>query len=111
MHVRFGATRGSIPIPGRHTLRFGGNTTCIEVLTAAGTLPIIDCGSGLHGLGQALAYAGKLRASHSLVSFSRLKTNETSTLPKGSGNRCSNALAGRMQYVVYSANGYQRSTP
>jgi phosphoribosyl 1,2-cyclic phosphodiesterase len=54
MHVRFWGTRGSLPKPGADTLRFGGNTSCIEVRTDADTLVIIDCGSGLHGLGQAL---------------------------------------------------------
>ena len=69
MHVRFWGTRGSIPTPGRHTLRFGGNTSCIEVRTAADTLVIIDCGSGLRGLGQALTQGGKpVLKGHILIS-------------------------------------------
>ena len=59
MHVRFWGTRGSLPKPGPDTLLFGGNTACVEVRTAADTLVIIDCGSGLHGLGQSLVKPGK----------------------------------------------------
>ena len=58
MRVRFWGTRGSLPKPGPDTLRFGGNTSCVEVQTDSGTRVIIDCGSGLHGLGQALLGAG-----------------------------------------------------
>ena len=54
MRVRFWGARGSLAKPGPSTLRYGGNTSCVEVRTAAGTLIILDCGTGLHGLGQAL---------------------------------------------------------
>jgi glyoxylase-like metal-dependent hydrolase (beta-lactamase superfamily II) len=55
MRIRFWGTRGSLPKPGPDTLRFGGNTSCVEVRTAGGTLVIVDCGTGIHGLGQALS--------------------------------------------------------
>ena len=54
MHIRFWGTRGSLPKPGPTTLRYGGNTSCVEVRTAGGTLIVLDCGSGAHDLGQAL---------------------------------------------------------
>src|SRR5262245_16540519 len=54
MHIRFWGTRGSLPKPGSTTLRYGGNTSCVEVRTAGGTLIVLDCGSGAHDLGQAL---------------------------------------------------------
>jgi len=41
MHVRFFGTRGSIATPGPHTLRYGGNTSCVEVRSNAGTLIVI----------------------------------------------------------------------
>ena len=31
MTVRFWGTRGSIPTPGRHTEKYGGNTACVEL--------------------------------------------------------------------------------
>lgn len=54
MLVRFWGTRGSIAKPGPDTFRFGGNTSCVEVRSDAGTLLVIDCGTGAHDLGQAL---------------------------------------------------------
>lgn len=52
--VQFWGTRGSIAKPGPHTLRYGGNTSCVQVTSPNGTLIIIDCGTGAHDLGQSL---------------------------------------------------------
>jgi phosphoribosyl 1,2-cyclic phosphodiesterase/DNA-binding response OmpR family regulator len=68
MQVRFWGTRGSIPKCGPQILRYGGSTPCIEVLTDAGTLIVIDCGSGGHGLGQSLQGAGRGDRGHLLIS-------------------------------------------
>jgi phosphoribosyl 1,2-cyclic phosphodiesterase/DNA-binding NarL/FixJ family response regulator len=57
MRLRFWGTRGSIAKPGLATVRHGGNTSCVEVRSAAGTLLVLDCGTGAHGLGQALVAA------------------------------------------------------
>jgi len=54
MEIRFWGTRGSIPAPGPHTLEFGGNTTCVEVLLLNGLRVVIDGGTGLRLLGQHL---------------------------------------------------------
>lgn len=54
MKFRFWGVRGSIPAPGPHTVRYGGNTTCIEVRSRAGTLIVLDAGTGLFPLAQAL---------------------------------------------------------
>jgi len=62
MQVRFWGTRGSIPAPGRSTLRYGGNTSCVEVRTDAGELLIFDGGTGARELGLVLAKAGPVRA-------------------------------------------------
>jgi phosphoribosyl 1,2-cyclic phosphodiesterase len=51
--VRFWGTRGSYPVPGPGTLRFGGNTTCVEVQAGRHTL-IIDAGTGIINLGHDL---------------------------------------------------------
>lgn len=50
---RFHGVRGSIPTPGPGTVKYGGNTTCVEV-RADGQLIILDAGSGLRLLGNAL---------------------------------------------------------
>ena len=36
MKVRFWGVRGSIPVPGPTTVRYGGNTSCLEVIGDAG---------------------------------------------------------------------------
>ncbi|HEX6965811.1 MAG TPA: MBL fold metallo-hydrolase [Gemmatimonadaceae bacterium] len=54
LEVRFWGTRGSIPSPGARTVRYGGNTPCVEVRTPTG-LVILDAGSGIRDLGRALA--------------------------------------------------------
>jgi phosphoribosyl 1,2-cyclic phosphodiesterase len=54
MLIRFWGTRGSLAKPGPTTLRYGGNTSCVEVRTADGTLIVLDCGTGAHELGQSL---------------------------------------------------------
>ncbi len=52
--VKFWGVRGSIPTPGPTTVFFGGNTACVE-LRVDGRLIILDAGSGIRPLGQALA--------------------------------------------------------
>jgi phosphoribosyl 1,2-cyclic phosphodiesterase/ActR/RegA family two-component response regulator len=52
--VKFWGVRGSIPTPGPGTVFFGGNTSCVE-LRVDGELIILDAGSGIRPLGQALA--------------------------------------------------------
>ena len=51
--LKFWGTRGSISVPGRGTLRYGGNTTCVEV-RADGEIIALDAGSGIRSLGIAL---------------------------------------------------------
>ena len=51
----FWGTRGTIPTPGASTVRYGGNTACIEVTDGSGNLVILDAGTGIRGLGKQLA--------------------------------------------------------
>jgi phosphoribosyl 1,2-cyclic phosphodiesterase len=55
MRVRFFGVRGSIPTPGPKTVRYGGNTVCVEVRLADNTCIVLDAGTGLRDLGTALA--------------------------------------------------------
>jgi phosphoribosyl 1,2-cyclic phosphodiesterase len=66
MQVRFWGTRGSLPKPGTGTTRYGGNTSCVEVRTRCGELIVLDCGTGVHDLGQALLAGGPKRG-HLLI--------------------------------------------
>ena len=59
MKVKFWGTRGSVPTPGKDTVRYGGNTPCLEVRLHKGNLVILDAGTGIRGLGDALMATGE----------------------------------------------------
>ena len=54
MRVRFWGVRGTIPTPGPETVRVGGNTACIDLFTSDQQVIILDAGTGIRKLGQAL---------------------------------------------------------
>lgn len=64
MRIKIWGCRGSIASPGATTLRYGGNTTCVEIRTAAGEAAgqnfVVDAGSGLRLLGQSLRREKKI---------------------------------------------------
>jgi phosphoribosyl 1,2-cyclic phosphodiesterase len=57
--VRFWGVRGTVPCPGPGTVRYGGNTPCIEVMCGRERL-IFDAGTGIRALGASLAGADHL---------------------------------------------------
>lgn len=59
--VRFWGVRGTIPSPGPDTVRYGGNTPCLEVMCGTERL-ILDAGTGLRALGASLAGQEGLRS-------------------------------------------------
>lgn len=71
MRVRFWGVRGSLPVPGSSTVRYGGNTSCVEVESLGGTRIILDAGTGLRRLGKQLArgaFAEGKGKAHILIS-------------------------------------------
>lgn len=117
MLVRFWGTRGSLAKPGPTTVRYGGNTSCVEVRTADGTLVVLDCGTGAHGLGQALLASGEhpLRG-HLLITHTHwdhiqgfpffaplfVSGNEWDLYAPGSGGQqLETTLAGQMEYTYF----------
>jgi phosphoribosyl 1,2-cyclic phosphodiesterase len=69
MQVTFWGVRGSYPVPGPKTVRYGGHTSCVEVQGDSGSAVIIDAGTGLRALGQKLAddQAAGLPPEHNIV--------------------------------------------
>jgi phosphoribosyl 1,2-cyclic phosphodiesterase len=53
LSVRIWGDRGSIPCPGKDTVLFGGNTSCLEI-RADNKLVIVDFGTGIKPLGDYL---------------------------------------------------------
>jgi phosphoribosyl 1,2-cyclic phosphodiesterase len=54
MNIKVWGARGSIPAPGPETMRYGGNTSCVELTLARGGKLILDAGTGIRNLGLAL---------------------------------------------------------
>jgi phosphoribosyl 1,2-cyclic phosphodiesterase len=63
--------RGSVAAPGPDTLRYGGNTSCVEVRLRDGTIVVLDAGTGLRGLGRRLLADG-VEEVHLLLSHLHL---------------------------------------
>jgi CheY-like chemotaxis protein/phosphoribosyl 1,2-cyclic phosphodiesterase len=116
MDVRFWGTRGSMAKPGPSTVRYGGNTSCVEVRSADGTLIVLDCGTGAHGLGHTLTASGARCDGHLLIThthwdhiqgfpfFSPLFTSGNTWdiyAPGGLGQQLERTLAGQMEYNYF----------
>jgi len=115
--VRFWGTRGSIATPGPNTVRFGGNTSCVQVTTDKGTLLILDCGTGARLLGDYLMQScgppirGHIFLTHThwdhiqgFPFFAPTFTpgNEWMVYGPADGERhLEQALAGQMQYTYF----------
>jgi CheY-like chemotaxis protein/phosphoribosyl 1,2-cyclic phosphodiesterase len=117
MRIRFWGTRGSLAKPGPTTLRYGGNTSCVEVRTDDGTLIVLDCGTGAHELGLALMASGErpLRG-HLMLTHTHwdhiqgfpffaplfVAGNEWDIYaPGGLGRHLETTLAGQMEYTYF----------
>jgi phosphoribosyl 1,2-cyclic phosphodiesterase/CheY-like chemotaxis protein len=117
MRVQFWGTRGSIPKPGPRTIRYGGNTSCVELRSAAGTLVVLDCGTGALSLGTQLMQTGeKPVRGHLLISHTHwdhiqglpffvplfVAGNEWDVYaPHGFEKSVREALAGQMQHTYF----------
>jgi len=117
MKVRFWGTRGSIATPGAGTIRFGGNTSCVEVTTASGGLLVLDCGTGAHCLAGDLMTRGKKTIdAHILLGHTHwdhiqgfpfftpafVKGNSAAIYgPVGSRGSLHHVLAGQMEFTYF----------
>ena len=54
MLIRFWGSRGSIPVSGSEYVKYGGDTACVELRSAAGQVLVVDAGTGLRKLGRRL---------------------------------------------------------
>lgn len=68
MRIKFWGTRGSIPMPGIQTIRYGGNTPCIELRLKGGELVILDAGTGIRNLGEHIVARGETIHAYLLIS-------------------------------------------
>ena len=79
LKIKFWGVRGSYPTPGAGTVKYGGNTACVEI-SAGGRTIILDAGTGIIPLGRELANAQK-RPLELLLLFSHLHHDHTQGFP------------------------------
>jgi len=60
MIIRCYGARGSIPVSGEAYLKYGGDTTCLEIRSRNDEIIIVDAGSGIRRLGNRLLKEGRL---------------------------------------------------
>jgi phosphoribosyl 1,2-cyclic phosphodiesterase/GAF domain-containing protein len=97
-------------------VRYGGNTSCVEVRSAAGTRLVIDCGTGAHELGQAIMREGRPSRGHVLISHTHWDHIQGIPFfaplfvpghvwdiyaPQGFGESIKDTLAGQMEYTYF----------
>lgn len=78
--VRFFGVRGSFPVPSRDVAHFGGNTSCIEIVSGPFRV-ILDCGTGLIVLGNELAAAAAEHPVRALMLISHAHHDHTMGWP------------------------------
>jgi phosphoribosyl 1,2-cyclic phosphodiesterase/DNA-binding response OmpR family regulator len=117
VRLQFWGTRGSLAKPGQKMIRYGGNTSCVQVTSPGGSLLVIDCGTGAHDLGQSLiAHAGEPVRGSILISHTHwdhiqgfpffaplfVRGSQWDIYgPRGLGQSLQDALAGQMQYTYF----------
>ena len=79
--VRFWGVRGSIPTPQAGHLGVGGNTSCVEVRAADGTVLVLDAGTGARPLGYALAAEAAGKPMHVHLALSHFHWDHLQGLP------------------------------
>lgn len=68
MKLKFWGTRGSVPTPGKDTVKYGGNTPCVELRLDDNNLIIFDAGTGIRNLGEKLIELGDSINAYILIS-------------------------------------------
>ncbi|MBU1298491.1 MAG: MBL fold metallo-hydrolase [Bacteroidetes bacterium] len=68
MKIIFWGTRGSIPTPGETTVKYGGNTPCVELRFDDDNFIILDAGTGIRNLGEKIIESGSSINTYVLIS-------------------------------------------
>lgn len=81
MQITFWGVRGSYPVPGPNTVRYGGQTSCVETRCAKNDCLIIDAGTGLRDLGRKLAREQRKGPRHYHIFLSHVHWDHIQGLP------------------------------
>jgi phosphoribosyl 1,2-cyclic phosphodiesterase len=110
MRIVVWGARGSLPTPGHETLRYGGNTSCVQVTLEDGNVLVLDAGSGIRRLGLSLkrTYGGTinillthLHLDHiqGLIFFAPMFWPEAEIVIWGPGTSAGSLRAGIKRYL------------
>jgi len=80
MQIKFWGVRGSTPTPQPENLRYGGNTSCVEV-RIGDRLYIFDCGTGFRILGKQLVSEFDGRPFHAHIFLSHFHWDHIQGIP------------------------------
>ena len=80
MQVKFWGVRGSTPTPQVENMRYGGNTSCVEVCVGGNTY-IFDCGTGFRNLGKSLTERAKGAPIHAHIFISHFHWDHIQGIP------------------------------
>lgn len=82
LKIKFWGVRGSYPTPGAGTVKYGGNTSCLEICAGGRTI-ILDAGTGIIPLGRELAKRAiqEKRGLELMILFSHLHHDHTQGFP------------------------------
>lgn len=80
MTVRFWGVRGSTPTPQAENLRYGGNTSCVEV-RINGQVYVFDCGTGFRNLGKQLIKEAKGKPIYAHIFLSHFHWDHIQGIP------------------------------
>jgi phosphoribosyl 1,2-cyclic phosphodiesterase len=81
LDVKFWGVRGTAPVSGRDTLKYGGHTPCAAVTGEAGEMLIIDAGTGIKALGEELIALAETRKLHLHVLLTHFHLDHIIGLP------------------------------
>jgi phosphoribosyl 1,2-cyclic phosphodiesterase len=80
MQIKFWGVRGSTPTPQMENMRYGGNTSCVEV-SLNGSTYIFDCGTGFRNCGKALAAQAQGKPIHAHIFISHFHWDHIQGIP------------------------------
>jgi phosphoribosyl 1,2-cyclic phosphodiesterase len=81
MEVSFWGTRGSVPTPGRGTVRYGGNTPCLTIADGPGLRLVLDAGTGIRVFGESITRSRSTAGQELVILLSHTHWDHIQGLP------------------------------
>src|SRR5215470_688646 len=98
MQVKFWGVRGSTPTPQAENLRYGGNTSCVEV-RVGDQIYIFDCGTGFRVLGHALE--SEFGSKPFSVPFTTVRKVSSSSIPPAARAAWNRLWSSKCRHLIF----------